>query len=79
MNRKQKVQYIDFSPAFAKQLLAAVNPHYGHDEIKCHRVGLFYGSTFNVWQKSNPKMKMETTITKKTLSELETAIINYLK
>lgn len=71
-------QKIDFSTTFSKQL-QKTNSSFAHDEIKLCKSGKFYSATFNVWEKRNPEMKIDTTITKPTLQELEKTIISYLK
>lgn len=74
---KQKT-YIDIGTELSKSIQAALNLNYQIDEIKVHRVGKFYSSTFNIWKKENPDLKMETTISKRSISELVDAIVKYI-
>lgn len=74
-----KIKKHEFSTEFIKQFNSLLNSKYEVDEMKYHRVVNFYRCTFNIWYKWNSKMKMETTITKLSLPELEAAIIAYVK
>lgn len=74
---KERV-YIDLDISLVKSIMSSLNPSFEVDEIRVHRVGKFYSSTFNIWKKDNPSLKMETTISKRSISELVDAIIKYI-
>lgn len=70
--------YIDLNAELIQQIKSSLNPTFECAEIKVHRVGKSYSSTFNIWKKDNPSLKIETTITKRSISELVDAIIKYI-
>lgn len=74
----KKKTYVDIGADLSKSILSALNPKYQTDEIKVHRVGKFHSSTFNIWKKESPDLKMETTISKRSISELVDAIVKYI-
>lgn len=74
-----KKEYYKFSLEFNDRLIKNISSNIKISEMLYYKVGKHYSSTFNVYLATNPDFQMETTITKKTLFELENGIIEFLK
>jgi len=80
-------QPFEFSPDFTKRLACAEidalvklqDFRTEHGEFAWAKVGREYSVRFMAWQYNAPALKIETTITKPTIIELENAIIKFFE
>lgn len=84
---KQNNEAFNHSPGFTSSLASAEidalvkqkECRTEHSEFTWAKVGRHFSVKFHAWQYNAPSLKIEITITKPTLSELESAIIEFFK
>jgi len=80
MAKRKYFDYVPVSVSFSEKLsIIAEESPFHWEEIKIHKWGLCFKSQFKVWYQGKPKCAITTEIKKKSVEELEAAILKYLK